>query len=398
MVGELLRSQSLGPAVDALEARLGSRFRISGMLPWGHTVPFYRAELDGEPVALATLPVDCHVDPESEAEFLCAAFELESLSGPGLPEVVDQGVVDGLPYLAYRMTEGRVLASLLARGRLSSRLLLRVGEALLDALAACHRLGMVHGELCPENVLVDDTGDHPVVTLLGSGLIPFVLEARARVKGRDSGPAPAASAYKAPELFGGAAPTPQADLYALGALLHHMVAGRPPEGFDSAEAYADVPALVDVVRRAMSREPARRYENASTMRSALDWVEIESEKMNAHTLDIPLWMEHSIVGNIPVPDLLRAKSSPPRAGLPSESVELPAPAPLPGGVRFDGTNPRFRIDRTDPSIRVEFDDLEPTPIARPRQSNAGGVPLWVQATLAAALVAGVGLLTWVLTG
>jgi serine/threonine-protein kinase len=289
---------------------------------------------------------------------------------------------------------------------------LRVGEALLDALAVCHRRGMVHGELCPENVLVDerDDGDDepPVVTLLGVGLLPMTLEARARVHARSSGPAPANSAYKAPELLGGAHPTPAADQYALGALLHHMVSGRPPEGFETADAYADVPALVDVVRRAMSRDPARRYENASAMRAALDWVEIESEKMNAHTLDIPLWMEHSIVGNIPVPDLLRARSSaPPRVGPASESVELPPPAPLPSftgrpptepRIRLDGTSPRIRLDPSEPSIRVEFDDAEPTPVTWSRPEARSGLPAWAQATLAAVMVAGVGVLAWVLTG
>src|SRR5690606_10508059 len=87
MLGEPVRSPGLGPAVDSIQARLGSRYRIRGLLPWGHTVPYFRAEADGGPVVIATLPVDCQADPETEAAFLCAAFDFESLAGRGLPEI-----------------------------------------------------------------------------------------------------------------------------------------------------------------------------------------------------------------------------------------------------------------------------------------------------------------------
>ncbi|MBC7171764.1 MAG: hypothetical protein H5U40_05025, partial [Polyangiaceae bacterium] len=241
----------------------------------------------------------------------------------------------------------------------------------------------------PENVIVDDEQDPAGVMLLGLGIYPLVYESRLRANTRVSGML--GYAYQAPELLSGSAPTQSTDLYALGALIHHMVSGRPPEGFETAEAYHDAPQLLDVVRRAMSRDPKRRYDNASNMRAALDWVEVESERMNAHTQDIPLWMEHSMVGNIPVPELLRARSpsSAPPPPMPGASRQSSPPSPRPRG---ESTSRMMLQDLSDPSIRIEYLDDEPTSQTRRPP------PMWAQAALAAAMVVAVGVLAWVLTG
>ncbi len=410
MVGEPLRTSGLGPAVDAIQARLGDRYRIRGMLPWGQTVPYFRADSASGPVVIAALPVDCEADPETEAAFVCAAFDLEGISGRGIPTIVEHGVAGGMPFVAYAAPTGQLLSDKLARGPIPSRQLLGIAEGMLEALSVSHRHGMVHGEICPENVLVDERQEPPAVTLLGVGILPVVLDARTRANDRSSGAV--GYAYRAPETLAGAPPTPSADLYSLGALLHHMVSGRPPEGFDSADSYSDLPQLLDVVRRAMSREPARRYESASSMRSALDWVEVESERMNAHTQDIPLWMEHSIVGNIPVPELLRSRISgapgprssfPPSGAHPTSPIPAAPPMPAPPRARTDGTNPRIWNDLSDPSIRIEYDDGESTTASKSYRDalarlTASPLPLWAQAALATAMVAAVGALAWFLTG
>ncbi len=408
MVGEPLRSPGLGPAVDAIQARLGDRFRIRGMLPWGQTVPYFRADSEYGPVVIAALPVDCEADPETEAAFVCAAFDLEGISGRGLPSIVEHGVAAGMPFIAYAEPTGRLLSEKLAAGPIPSRPLLGIAEGILEALSNTHRHGMVHGEICPENIVVDERQEPPTVTVLGVGLLPMILDARARAHDRSS--STAGFSYRAPELLAGGVPTPAADLYSLGALLHHMVSGRPPEGFETAEPYADLPQLLDVVRRAMSRDPSRRYESASGMRAALDWVEVESERMNAHTQDIPLWMEHSIVGNIPVPELLRATTSTapgPRSSFPPAAApKLPSMPPMPAPrVRRDLTNPRIVQDISDPSIRIEYeidcDISEPTSPNPPVASAPAArsvLPMWAQVTLASAMVVAVGALAWLLTG
>jgi serine/threonine protein kinase len=379
------------------------------MLPWGQTVPYFRADSAKGAVVIAALPVDCQADPETEAAFVCAAFDLEGISGRGIPAILDHGVAEGMPFVAYAAPSGQLLSDLLARGPLSSRVLIGIAEGVLEALAVSHKHGMVHGEVCPENIIVDERFEPPSVALLGVGILPVVLEARARAHDRSS--STVGYAYRAPELLAGVPPTPSCDLYSLGALLHHMVSGHPPEGFDSAEAYGDLPQLLDVVRRSMSRDPERRYESATTMRAALDWVEVESERMNAHTQDIPLWMEHSLVGNIPVPELLRAaisnhpasrSSAPP----PSSTRPLPAlpsrpPMPAPARVHDDSTNPLFANELSDPSIRIEFEESEPTsPSYREALSRLTGqpLPMWAQGALAATLVAAAGALAWLLTG
>lgn len=382
-----------GEAVEALEGRLSSRFRIVGRLPAGQTLSYFRAEDAEGPRLVAALPVDCEADPETEAAFICAVFDLEALSGHGVPAIAEHGVEGGVPFVAYEPPPGRLLTEILSTGPLGSRVLLGIAEGILEALAAAQRHGIVHGELGPGSILVDLDGDTPVVTLLGVGLVPLVLDAQARAGKRSV--AFAQLPYRAPELLAGGSPTERADLYAVGAIIHHMVSGAPPEGFESPSLYGDLPQLIEVVRRSMARDPARRYESADAMRVAVDWVEVESEKMNAHTQDIPLWMERSVVGSIPVPDLLRQRTGP--QPLPGQSVVTrldalapPAAPPTapPSLPARDAAEPYARREQDDPSIQIVHE--------APEEDDE--LPLWAQGVIAAIAVAFVGAIAWLVTG
>lgn len=364
------RAADLERVADALR----TRFRVGEALPWGQTVTYFSGEVDAGRVLLAALPFTVAREDGSSDAFLEAAYELVELTGRGLPTVYRHGVASGVPYFAYRMPRGRTLAERMAEGPFTSRGVLRIAEGLLEALANAHRQGVVHGELIPRNVLVEERGEKVLVTLLGSGLPGLVRTLRAQGDARPSGFAPALSSYLAPELLAGGPPTVATDLYALGALLHHMVCGRAPTGFDSVEPYADLPSLVDVVRRAREHDPEARYDGAATMRGAIDWVDIESERHHAHTQDIPLWMEASVVANIPVPELLRGTSSPPsepptarRSEPPARRSEpprgRPSPVPMPSGPKTASTPRASGSFSIPPAPRVPTLD-EATPVTR----------------------------------
>jgi serine/threonine protein kinase len=147
--------------------------------------------------------------------------------------------------------------------------------------------------------------------VIGMGILPLIRaipEASPYVAHTGSGQH--AVAYMAPELFGGGAFAPSADLYSVGALLHHMVMGSPPVGWENDEGFDDIPGLPDVIRRAMARRPENRYPDVAAMRAALEWVEVESAQQNPQTQDIAPWMETSHIGSIPVASLASTRPPP----------------------------------------------------------------------------------------
>ena len=336
MGGEPSSTHGHAADLERVADALAGRFTVTERLTWGQSVPFYAGSGEIGRIAIAVLPFAVSRDDGTSDAFHDAAFELVELTGRGLLPVYRHGVAGGAPYFAYRMPRGRPLAERMAEGPFTSRAVLRIAESLLEALSIAHRHGVTHGELTPKNILIEERGEKMRVTLIGTGHASVMRAMRGVPLVRPSGFPPSLSSYLAPELLAGEAPTPSTDLYALGALLHHLVCGRPPSGFDTVEAYEDLPSLVEVVRRAREADPTLRYDNALSMRSAIDWVEIESERQNAQTQDIPLWMEMSVVANIPVTELLRGNSIPPsqppgRASEPPVSETRTEPSMPPSG-------------------------------------------------------------------
>lgn len=102
------------PSVDTVVLRLGRRFRVRGMLPWGHSIPFFRADSDLGPLVIAALPFECPPESKAEAAFQRLAQRLSSVTSRGLPVLVRHGLEDGVPYLAFRQPQGRLLSEVLA--------------------------------------------------------------------------------------------------------------------------------------------------------------------------------------------------------------------------------------------------------------------------------------------
>jgi serine/threonine protein kinase len=302
---------SPGGAHPPPEEFFAGRYAVDGALPWGGLVSYYRASSEGTPLILCVIPMDVSQSTRAEAAFSHLAHGLGSTRSRAIPRVLDAGVIDGVPYLAFQDTRGNLLSDVLRDRPLSSLAALRLATDVLDALGAGHAQALVHGDLTPQNIIITrERSGRLGARVIGMGVVPLLrANPEASAHAAHTGSGKHSVAYMAPELFGGGAFDASVDLYSVGALLHHMVIGSPPIGWESDEGFDDVLGLPDVIRHAMARRPQNRYPDATAMRAALEWVEVESAKQNPHTQDIAPWMETSHIGSIPVAAL--ASSLPP---------------------------------------------------------------------------------------
>ncbi len=276
-----------GPAAPAGGRFLGGRWRLERTIGRGGmgTVYAARDERTGEPVAVKVLAADPSLDRTALARFEREASALAELRHPAI--VALRGGVGREPdclFYAMELVEGRSLAGLLAaRGALAAGEAAAVARRMLAALAAAHARGLVHRDLKPSNVLVGRGGD---VKVADFGLVHAASATRLTHTGHAIG----TPAYLSPEQAEGRPAGPASDLYGAGVVLYEMLAGAPPFAAEhpvavlrlhaeaappplSARAPGPLPAgLEEVVRRALEKDPARRYASAEAMTAALDAV------------------------------------------------------------------------------------------------------------------------------
>ncbi len=185
---------------------------------------------------------------EFVARFRREARAAARLAHPGLVAVFDQGVDGDTSYLTMEYVDGPNLRRHLAEnGSLTVGEAFDVAEAVLDALSAAHRAGLVHRDVKPENVLL--TADRRI-KVADFGLARAVTEVTSTTTGTVLGTV----AYLAPELVVDGTSDARTDVYAVGILLYEMITGRQPyTGTTPIQvAYqhvnSDVPAPSDAVR------------------------------------------------------------------------------------------------------------------------------------------------------
>ncbi len=245
------------------------RFTVREKLNWGGLALYYGGStLHGE-LALAVLPLDCESQPENSRLFYRAMEEIKGIEAATIVRILEAGVQHGVPFVAYDRVPGAPLGDTLAdEGAIEPRRALHIARRVLEALQVIHGSGAFHGDLTPSNVLLSDQA----VSIIGVGIAAILRRAapsdRTGPTGRGSGPS--AIRYLAPEILGGARGSAEADLYSVGALLHHMISGfAPGKGEPPPGSFERVPGLLDVVRKAMKHAPGERFKSADEMREAL---------------------------------------------------------------------------------------------------------------------------------
>ncbi|MEU8660136.1 serine/threonine-protein kinase [Actinoplanes philippinensis] len=258
---------------------LGGRYRLDDRIAAGGMGEVWQATdtVLGRAVAVKTLLADRATDPGFQRRFRHEAQALAALRHPGVVPVYDFGntaVEDA--YLVMARVEGQPLNRILAeRGRLTPTETMSVVAQAAQALEAAHEAGIVHRDVKPGNLLVEPDG---TVVLVDFGVARSANSATVTNAGEVVGTA----LYIAPEQVAQHTAGPPADVYALGALAYHCLAGHPPFQGRNPIAIAlqhledeppalpsDVPPPVsDMVRTALSKSPADRFPSAGIMAEA----------------------------------------------------------------------------------------------------------------------------------
>ncbi|WP_437590258.1 protein kinase domain-containing protein [Sorangium sp. So ce1000] len=251
----------------------------------------------GRVVAMKLLRPELEQRERARARFLAEIRLAAGLSHPGIVALHDAGELpDGRLWFTMPEVRGRTLRSVIdeafaagPRGGASQRRrLLDHFARVCDAMAYAHSQGVIHRDLKPENVMVGAFGqvfvmDWGIARRVGEAeRIPGVEVARAASAGQGltrHGDTLGTPAYMAPEQLRGEVDRhgPSTDVYALGAMLHHVLVGRPPPSPRRGEiraaplssladpAHGVPPELVAVCARAMALEPRDRYADGAAL-------------------------------------------------------------------------------------------------------------------------------------
>ncbi|HEY5920185.1 MAG TPA: serine/threonine-protein kinase, partial [Kofleriaceae bacterium] len=230
-------------------------------------------------------------DQWHEARFMREALITARLEHPGIVPVHEAGRwPNGAPYYVMKLVEGRTLKELFAaKPTLRERLgLLEHVIAIADAVGYAHSEGVIHRDLKPSNVIVGEFGETIVIdwglardtrhTDIPEPSADLLATAKGSGVSTISGKVVGTPAYMAPEQARGEIVDERADVYAIGAVLYELLAGKAPHADVTPQAVldrviagppaplaqvaADAPGeLVDIVAKAMCRVPSDRYAN-----------------------------------------------------------------------------------------------------------------------------------------
>jgi serine/threonine protein kinase len=278
-------SKFVAPSVEDVR-KLFPHLEVIAMIGRGGMGAVYKVrqkELD-RVVALKILPPGIGDDRAFADRFVREAKALAKLSHSNIVTLYEFDQADGLFYFVMEFVDGVNLRQLLQAGRLAPREALAIVPQICDALQYAHDHGIVHRDIKPENILLDRKGqvkvaDFGVARLMSmEGDVPGAESSQAgsaSVSLTEAGKVMGTPQYMAPEQK--ERPTEvdhRADIYSLGVVFYQMLTGELPGKRIEAPArkfHLDV-RLDEVVLRALEKEPARRYQQASQFKTQVETI------------------------------------------------------------------------------------------------------------------------------
>ena len=216
---------------------LDNKYTIEAVIGQGGFGYVYRARerLTGETVAIKELVSSLLRDQQMIQRFIQEARATLRLTHPNIARTHGMFADRGTYYLAMEYLPGGSLADRMKAGPLSIGEAVRIARELCDALAHAHREGVVHCDIKPANVLFDE---HGRVRLADFGIAYVSSQLMTRQFFTSAGTAMGTVRYMAPEQLEGVRDDPRVDIYALGAMLYEMLAGRPYLDFETESSMA----------------------------------------------------------------------------------------------------------------------------------------------------------------
>ncbi len=255
-------------------------FELIGLLSQSDIAFLYRARSTrtGRIIALKVLVTEAGASGEELSLLVSRAQRAAGLSHENIAELVRVGEVEGVPYAASEFVEGKPLGRFLTESSLSVSEGLSLAESVAQGLEHAHSEGLVHGNLKPNNIIIDNLGN-PKLADFG-----FARELKAL---SGAGRKLSLPYYLSPEQVRGEEPDARSDVWGLGAVMYHMLCGKPPfEANDLTGLLRKIlsgeirpprflnpklPRTVDaIVSRCLALDPAARYQSARALIKEFD--------------------------------------------------------------------------------------------------------------------------------
>jgi eukaryotic-like serine/threonine-protein kinase len=280
------------PSSSMIGTVLSERYRLEAKLGSGGMSTVYLARDDtlDRPVAVKVMHREMSEQADQLQRFRQEARAVAKLSHPNVVSVIDAGEDGGHPYIVFEYVKGETLKQRIGRiGALDTQEAIAYAIEVARGLSVAHGRNMVHRDIKPQNVLIDEEGR---AKLTDFGISRQLEQAGVTATGRVLG----TTDYVAPEQAMGRGVDPRSDIYSLGVVLYEMLVGQVPFHADSQvgvamkhvnEELPDVQrrrpevsaAVALVVERATAKDPAERYQAIGEMVDDLETaLEVEAAR------------------------------------------------------------------------------------------------------------------------